>query len=199
MTPEQLLMQKVKSVCGDYIDEAVKSSEVPDTFLAALTANESGGDPAAMRFEPQIFQKLAFLAIGRIANFGSIGKQDLIGYCAPPPIEGHPPLTFDQSALCLVNLASSWGPTQIMGWHALASDYPLSDLPSLQRHYPRAVQLLDAFRKQWGEHIPSWDADPVAAASALFRCWNTGQPNGVTFDPNYTSRGLDRMTIYATL
>lgn len=198
MTPEQILMSKVKSECGEWIDAAVKNTTIPDSFLAALTANESGGDVAAVRFEPQVFANLALVLIGRRANFGSIGAQDLESLCAPSH-DGGVPLTFAQSSLVLVNLASSWGPTQIMGYHALEGNYPLSDLPSLQKHYPRALQLLAAFRKQWGDKIPTWDDDPVAAATALFRCWNTGKPDGVTYDPLYVSHGLDRMTIYATL
>ena len=33
----------------------------------------------------------------------------------------------------------------------------------------------------------------------LFRCWNTGRPNGKTFDPNYVQNGLRRIEIYRRL
>jgi len=30
----------------------------------------------------------------------------------------------------------------------------------------------------------------------LFRCWNTGRPDGKTADPAYVENGLRRMEIY---
>lgn len=193
MTPDEILMQKIKTLCGEEIAEAVAGTGIPAAFLAALAANESGGDPAAARFEPQIFMKLGFLAVGRIAAFGSIGRQDLLEFVSPPG------MAFSDSMLTVINLATSWGLTQIMGYQALAGHYRLSELPSLQTHFPRAVQMLQGFAKEFPA-IPAWGTGKDAAVGeAFFRCWNTGKPAGVTYDPQYISNGLNRMAIYASM
>jgi hypothetical protein len=45
------LVRRVYTRCGEFIQEACRSSSVRPEFLGALTANESGGDIAAVRFE----------------------------------------------------------------------------------------------------------------------------------------------------
>lgn len=188
MTPEQELMAKIKTTCGPWIDAAVEGTPYPATLLAALTANESGGDPAVTRFEPAVLGQLALTVIGRKANFGALGGED-IGTYVRDEIPG------DLAALVklLVNLATSWGPMQIMGYEALADHYSFSDLPTLDKHYPHAIPMLEDFRKRFDISITG------NAWGQFFDCWNTGRPHAKTFDPQYVPRGLDRMNLYGTL
>jgi hypothetical protein len=183
MTPDQQLMQKVKEVYGSFIDAAVDGTPYPAAFLAALAANESSGDPAVARFEPAVFWQLSFTLINRKQNFGAIKPDDLAHYLAAP----EDPRT---AVLALVNLATSWGPTQIMGYQALAGKYPLAELPNLQTHFPHAIAMLKDFNSRFSL---GQDWNPY------FHCWNGGSPTAATFDPNYTAKGLDRMTIYEAL
>lgn len=218
MTPEETLAKHVHDVCGPWIDEAVAGTPYPASLLGALSANESGGDPAKSRFEPAIFGKLARVIVGHDAaheaHFGSIGAQDLKAWCDPvvPIVGGEHVETvvttrrpFDQSLLALVNLATSWGPTQIMGYEALAGNFDLSDLVDLKKHYPHAVRMLADFEKRFNLP-PSLSPRPAAPLggpgpdigdwSSYFHCWNAGSPNAPTADPNYTANGLARMKLY---
>ena len=82
--------------------------------------------------------------------------------------------------------ATSWGLTQIMG-----ENYPG---PPVELAYPKinliyAVEMLVGFAKQYRINLDSELGD-------LFRCWNTGQPQGKTYDPNYVSNGLSRMSLW---
>lgn len=192
MTPEETLMARVRDACGAAIAAAVKSTPYPASLLAALTANESGGDATKTRFEPSIFAKFGQIVValeaGHETNYGAIGAQDLVKWCAKPG------RSFAESTLAMVNLATSWGPTQIMGYEALAGGFPLGDLTDVDKHFPHTAEILDQFQGRWhltiGIQAP-WDP--------FFRCWNTGRPDGQTFDPQYVANGLARMATYERL
>jgi len=180
------LMGAIAAKYGDAITAATAGTSWPPEFLAALTANESGLDPTESRFEPTVAGSLLMLLIGRRANFGAITQKTLANYFPPN-------FTPDQFAGTLVNLCSSWGPTQIMGYQALARGYLLSELTTnFAKHYKHAVEILADFQKQF--RLP--DIDP-SSAEAYFRCWNAGNPNGQTYDPQYVPNGLLRMQLYA--
>ena len=186
MTPEQELMQKIKAACDPWIAAAIAGTPFPAALLAALTANESGGNPAAARFEPAVMGQLAMTLTGRRANFGTIGAQDLLDELG---VVTDPRTIVRQ----LMNLATSYGPTQIMGYEALAGHYDIADLSNLQKHYPRAVAMLEDFRKRFDIATDGSDW------AEFFDCWNTGRPHAQTADPMYISRGLARLTLYNTL
>jgi hypothetical protein len=183
MTPEQELMTKIKTDCGPWIKDAIDGTPYPAELLAAITANESGGDPRAQRFEPKVFGHLAQVLVGQKANYGAIGGEDLAGQL---------PKGIRDAILQLMSYATSYGPTQIMGYEALVGGYNVAELPNLQTHYRHAVKMLEDFdkryqlsaRNEWG---------------LFFHCWNDGSPTAPTEDPAYTSRGLDRMGIYKLL
>ena len=189
VTPEETLMARVRDGCGGFIAEAVKGTRYPASLLAALTANESGGDATKTRFEPAIFAKFAKIIVameaGHEASYGAIGAQDLVKWCAPAG------RSFAESVLSMINLATSWGPTQIMGYEALAGGFLLSELTSLDTHFKHTVAMLDQFRKRWNLTLPAF--------TPYFRCWNTGRPDGQTADPQYVANGLARMATYERL
>jgi hypothetical protein len=191
VTPDEQLMQKIQTLYGQSIREAVRGTPFPASLFAALVANESSGDMGACRFEPSVFWQLAFVLIGRKADFGSISTSDLESYI---------PKTFAprDAVQALLNLASSWGPTQIMGYQAIAGHFPISDLTvNPVKHFQHAVtQMLGFWR---GFNLTRTDGrDPIwpGDADPFFRCWNTGRPNVATTDPKYVSNGIFRMQVY---
>ncbi|HXJ95039.1 MAG TPA: hypothetical protein VMT20_19535 [Terriglobia bacterium] len=260
--------------------------KVPSEFLAALTANESGGDARASRFEPGVYQHLKSVAEGRVASYGSIAKSLLekeiqresasaqagahqtqtqptgqpsssqtthasaqpgaassghsetggsAGGAAPagtsaetqagthvgaqpttanrpqsdehqaPPTEGKAesyhaehltPAFAAKSAPALSalddaairRLATSWGLTQIMGYHMLGRPEPVETLCDPAFHYRMAARMIEEFAARF--HL-----DPQRDFEALFHCWNTGRPDGKTFDPSYAEKGMRRIAI----
>jgi hypothetical protein len=184
---DQELMAAIRTKYGPAIASAVETTTFPVALLAALTANETGLDSGSIRFEPKVAGDLLMVLIGRKANYGAITRSALVGWFPPN-------FTPSEFAGALINLASSWGPTQIMGYQALANDYALSDIAGMDfsKHYRHAVEMLEDFAKRF--HLsPPTTGD---TAAPYFRCWNAGSPNGTTADPNYVANGLNRMTLY---
>src|SRR5271157_711099 len=108
------LMQKIKGTYGALLTQACSSSSVPASFLCALIANESGGDPLAKRFEPAVLAALWQVLLGRKANYGSIGRGDLVAYVADlaAPTIAVPAALPNTAFNNLDALANSWGLTQ---------------------------------------------------------------------------------------
>lgn len=251
----RLMHRLIGSVKG-YISEITVDIKVPAEFLAALTANESGGDPHATRFEPGVYQHLKNVAEGRVASYGSIGKSLLekeIGQHHQPVVPptsishtaiSHTPiaptaishtaiapgavqpenatetqsgepktslpaartdsyhaehLTAAFSTTCapalsaledeaIRHLATSWGLTQIMGYHMLGRPEPVEKLSDPAFHYRLAARMVEDFAARF--HL-----DPQRDFEALFHCWNTGRPDGKTFDPSYAEKGMRRIEI----
>jgi hypothetical protein len=199
MTPDEVLLDQIRIKYGRFIDRAVAGTLFPAGLLAALVANEAGLDENAQRFEPGDFWQLAFVAIGKKAahdrpSFGAIGRQDLTGYLT---------LAGVGAIAQLVDLASSHGPLQIMGYEALAGKFPISELADPATCFRHGVQMLEAFKVRFNLRPytvvtgpPSVANEPSYFAGAFFTCWNTGRPDGQTYDPQYAEKGLARLAIY---
>jgi len=205
---ERKLVRRVFTRCDEFIQEACRSSSVPAEFLGALTANESGGNPAAVRFEPSVYRHLKAVAAGERPRYGGIDGESLCQELAevlhPKTGEFHAKfldsLFMDGQASELTHLAdealrelaSSWGFVQIMGFHVIGRGGTVRDLLAPRFHYHLANQLL-------AEFVASYQLDLRSEFEELFRCWNTGQPDGQTADPRYVENGLMRMEIYGAL
>jgi hypothetical protein len=164
-------------------------------------ANESGLDSAATRFEKNSYQDLSLVLAGRKPDYNGVGASDLgvfLGAVASPRV----------AIMAMMNLATSWGPTQIMGWQAIARGWKLADLSNLDTHFFRAVAILADFQKEY--HLPVSAAAPGAVTpisgpanpnvwTPFFCCWNSGSPTGRTYDPNYAGNGCHRMALYEQL
>jgi hypothetical protein len=180
--PDRALMAYLRARWGAWIAEACRVSSIPPSFLAALIANESGGKEGARRFEPQVFAKLKGVRNGK--NRGR------------PPLERRQLAGADEEALS--RLATSYGLTQIMGYHVLEDRGQGTEgstttdphrLLDPRFNLQKALRMLAAF-------CTSFDLDPRAEFVQMFRCWNTGRPDGKTFDPQYVERGIRRMKLY---
>jgi hypothetical protein len=195
-------MAKIKAELGDYIAGAVEGTPIPPAFVAGLVANESGGVANAIRFEPQVFAEISKVCVEQAHSYTpagvkrALGPQDFIARIAPVRAVASngpalPVMSFAQSLLMLVNYATSWGPTQIMGWHAIEFDFPLGELSELSAHFEHTVQLLEWFASKY-----SLDWTNTLTPALMFKCWNTGNPHATTFDPAYVSNGVRRMGLY---
>jgi hypothetical protein len=191
------LMQSIKVQWGLQIaDSASAVPDLPQAFLAALVANESGGDAYAKRFEKNVLAALWEVLLGRKEAYGSIPRTHLVNYIAGvAAIPVNVPASLPADAFqCLDALATSWSLTQIMGWHALEPGFPytLANLQDPASNLDVAVHMLAGFAATFHLSLAN-------DAEALFRCWNTGHPTGQPFDPHYVPNGLTRMAICTSL
>jgi hypothetical protein len=197
------LMQSIKAKYGALLASLAPTSHVPVSFLAALIANESGGDPNAKRFEGGVLASLWQVLLGRKPNYGSIGGQDLRTFLIPAGAIGTiSPSNAVETVFGIVqrldSIATSWGITQIMGYEILDLGLglnPAAGITALQdpnTNLATTLRMLAQFASRNG-------LDLGTNFSELFDCWNTGRPHARTFDPQYIPRGLARKTIYETL
>jgi hypothetical protein len=188
------LMQQINEKYGPAIAAACDVSSVPPAFLAALIANESGGNENAKRIEHGVLASLWEVLLGRTAAYGSIKRLDLVAYVAGVTIPTiNAPANLPSDAFQRLDaLAASWGLTQIMGYHAIEFDVTIANLASPEGNLSLATHMLAKFAAQFQLDVTK-DFEP------LFRCWNGGHPTAATFDPQYVPHGLERMKLWATL
>ena len=186
-------MLRIREQWGAAIAAACANSSVPQAFLAALIANESGGDANLARFEPSEFALVCQVFSGLRPSLQVTGISNALGPLDLWPI--YKTASFAAGLEMAKVLASSFGLTQIMSWHFLALGYTgLAPIPASQ---------LDATLRLMAAAAPHFDLDLAmpdeAAVAEWFTWWNCGNPAGKTFDPNYESNGVERMLIYAAL
>ena len=199
------LIRRVWQHHHPFILEACKSSSVPPEFLGALTANESGGNPRAARFEPAVYAHLKAVAAGRADGFGAVRAGSLAAeltdmrqakaapfhatFLDAPFAAAHAGDLARAEDAALRELATSWGLTQIMGYHMVGRPGTARDLLEPSLHYRVALALLAEFAARY-------QLDLARECEEMFRCWNTGRPYGQTADPAYVEKGLRRMKLY---
>ena len=84
--------------------------------------------------------------------------------------------------------ASSYGLTQIMGWHVINDlNCTIDDLRDLEKHLHFAVKLLGIVS---GNNLQRKEYDDV------LRIWNTGNENGKTYHESYVPNALSVMRAY---
>jgi len=205
---ERRLLERVCARCHAVISEVCAYSSVPAAFLGALVANESGGDPQAMRFEPAVYRHLKAVAEGRRAAYAGLSRRDFDAeiaemlhpkagsfhavFLTPPFRAAHGRELAASRDEALRELATSWGFTQIMGYHLVGRSGTVRDLLEPRFHFHLALELLALFAERY-------QLDLAREFAEMFHCWNTGQPYGQTFDPDYVAQGLRRMEIYRSI
>jgi hypothetical protein len=192
-----LLMTTIRAKFGAAIAAACEASSVQPEFLAALIANESGGNPDAKRFEKGVLDQLWNVLQGREAAFGSIGRNDLLQYISAGSVSfpggaSNADASISVALQRLDNLATSYGVTQIMGYEAIPFDIQATAIidPAAALHY--TTRMLADFAQRF-------DLDLTKDFSELFDCWNSGRPHAPTADPQYIPNGLRRMAAYKAL
>lgn len=197
---EIALMQTIRGKWHAEIDQAAALTGVPADFLAALIANESGGNPSAKRFERGVLSSLWEVLQGRSAAFGSIGRADLLAYILPNAgdlIMPADPASFVALHVAtamqrLDSLATSWGLTQIMGYEAIPFHIEVATLADPGFGLVTSGRMLKDFAARNNLSLTS---DYVE----LFDCWNTGRPHAPTADPQYIPNAVERVALYREL
>lgn len=172
------LAKKIRDKLGARITTACEGSLVPSGFLAGLiSVEDSSLDEGATRFENGIFSKLKKVRDGQRPSFNGVKTADLAG----------------ASDGALRNLSTSFGLTQILGLHVMATfnnTITVNDLRDPTKHLTFAVQFIE---KEGGAHLRDGEFEKV------LRIHNTGQPNGVTFDSGYVPNATEVMEAYEAL
>lgn len=185
-------MKQIHDRWAPLLNLAASTTTVSEAFLAALVAGESNGDPTAKRFEPAVFERLLEVCMGKRAAFSVSGIQRPLGAVDLLGFIGTHPAAFVDGLRNTATLATSYGLTQIMGWH-LVELYQEEKLEKMQTdpqtQMDLTIQLLVIFANRY-------DLDLSKETEAMFTCWNTGEPDGHTYDPNYAANGQRRIQIY---
>lgn len=161
---------------ADDILDASKKHKIPAEYLAALCMLESGGrEVVPSRFEKHVYMQLKMVKLGTRQNYEHVEKSHLK----------------DAGDEALTNLASSWGPFQLMGYKCLLFDINVKDLRGEESIDWGAKWIREAYGK-------SIDAKDFRSA---FHIHNTGQPwprSGIprTHDPMYVAHGLKYMEMF---
>jgi len=186
---DQELMQSIKTKWGSLFDSvAAQAPAPPAAFFAALTANETGGNPLATRQEPAVLAALHAVLMNRKPAYGSIGRADILGYAQQITATLNM-----QLVVAIDQLSTSYGLVQIMGYEAIP--YNLKGALVLQDPASELVVALKMLR----DFATRSQLDLASDFSELFDCWNTGRPHAPTFDPAYIPNGLQRMQVYQAL
>lgn len=176
------IARQIKDRFGLKIAQAVAGTPVPAQFVAGLIAVEAGKDrkgqisETSTRFEPGVFAKLQQVRDGKRSQWSAIKRQDIQ----------------DSPDLALKALATSYGLTQVMGWHCIHNLHcTVGDLRDPEKHLGYAVKLL---------MLNSADGDfERQEYVGEFREWNSGNEQGKTYDPDYTHNAGLVMYAYAAL
>ena len=155
------------------VQRAAEKYDLDYGYLMALLMLEcSGKKPAGARFEPHVFNRLKQVRDGKRTNYENVTAAHLA----------------DASDDALRNLATSWGPFQLMGYKCILLNVNIRDIRG-----PNGVA-----------HGADWINQTYGAAMRqgrfrdCFHMHNTGQPypkTGLprTHDPQYVPRGMSMM------
>lgn len=164
---------------GEKVMEVSSELELPADYLLALIALECEGyRDVKSRFEPYIFKKLQKVRDGKLENFEGIVKQDI----------------YNSNDDALKNLASSWGPFQIMGYQCFHLDIKIKQLRGKNTIYYGALWI----KKMYGEYLEK------KKYKDAFHLHNTGQKHPLygpprTHNRKYVPRGLKYMKKFEKL
>lgn len=169
-------VEVLKENYGVQINQAAESFDLPPNYLKALCMLECGGAKKIKpRFEKHVYKKLKKVRDGKLNNYEHVTKDMLE----------------DASDEALINLASSWGPFQLMGYKCLLLDIKIKDIRGDEAIY-YGVKWIDLTYRKYLREKRFKDA---------FHIHNAGKPfpkSGVskTYHPQYVNRGLKYMAIF---
>ncbi len=155
------------------IDRICEAEDLPSAYFKALIMLEcSGRKPAGSRFEAHIYGKLQMVKKGESPHYMNITTEQLK----------------NMSDATLRQLATSWGPLQLMGYHCLALKIPLDDLKN-ENSLKNSILWC---KKNYGSYLEAGDYKNA------FHLHNTGRLHpqfwfALTHDPNYVNKGLNYM------
>lgn len=169
-------LKRTQDNYGSQLENYARQFKISHTYLKALVTLEcSGRIEFEPRFEKHVFEQLKRVRDGRKKNYGSITRK-IIG---------------DASDGALRNLATSWGPFQLMGYQCIALGVNVADIRGKDAIYWGVYWI----NKRYGKYLEK------GLYRDAFHIHNTGQPypkNNIsqTYDPNYINNGLKFMDYF---
>ena len=160
----------------NYSDDVQKVSDElqlsPEYLLALIALECSGAKEVPSRFEPHIFLKLQQVRDGELPNFEGITTNDIA----------------NSNDDALKNLASSWGPFQLMGYQCFYLGIKLKDMRGDNAVYHGAQWIKNAYGKYLDKN----------RYKDAFHLHNTGKPYPKLGPPRthnlyYVPRGIKFM------
>jgi len=180
---EEIIVGETPKVClrveenyGKAIDSCAKIFNLNSRYIKSLTCLEcSGRTDRPNRFEKHVYKRLKNVRDGKLADYEGVTQKML----------------HDASDEALKNLATSWGPFQIMGYKCLHLNINVADLRGNDAVY-------------WGVKWINMEYGHLLKKGRYrdaFHYHNTGRvypANGkpTTYDPNYVSNGLEYMKYF---
>jgi hypothetical protein len=152
--------------------------ELPYAYFMALTVLECSGEkPCDTRFENHVYERLEQVRVGERERYGKVRQ----------------PHIHDATDDALRNLATSWGPFQLMGYKCIDMSVHVAD-----------IRGKDAVR-----HGMRWISEEYGGVlregsfKDAFHIHNAGRPYPKigpprTHDPRYVERGLRYMDYFAS-
>lgn len=147
-----------------------KNKNLPAKYFLALATLESSGKKAPnKRFEKKVYSHLKGVRDGKYKTFGSITRKQLKGL----------------SDGAIKNLATSWGPFQLMGYQAYELGVYVSDI----RGKESVKHGIKWCNNRYGNYLKKEDFPNC------FHIHNTGKPHPkkgkpFTYDPEYIDKGM---------
>lgn len=166
-------LEKVEKNYGHAIDSAARVFDLPANYLKALCMLECAGRKKFdERFEPHVYEKLRKVKSGEINNYEHVTQAILA----------------DANDDALRNLASSWGPFQLMEYKCLLLDIKVRDIRGEQAVFYGTKWI----EMTYGKYLKS------KKYRDAFHIHNTGRPYPLigkarTYDPEYCARGIKYM------
>lgn len=161
---------------GTKIDSAANVYGINPAYLKALCMLECSGRKAFdQRFEPHVYRRLKNVKFNLMENYEHVT----------------PDMLYDANDEALKNLASSWGPFQLMGYKCLLLGIKVRDIRGDQSVL-YGVKWIDM---TYGKYLKE------GKFKDAFHIHNTGLPhpsigNPKTYDPDYCERGLKYMKYF---
>ncbi|MCB0761135.1 MAG: hypothetical protein KDC12_06385 [Flavobacteriales bacterium] len=158
---------------GEEIRKHADAMGLPAEYFLALTVLEcSGKNPPGSRFEPHVYEKLKEVRSGDRRKYENIRQETVI----------------DASDEALRNLATSWGPFQLMGYKCVGMDVNVSDIRGDEAVYYGMLWI----KEEYGKLLRK------KRYKDAFHYHNTGRKYPVvggprTHDPRYVEKGLSYM------
>ena len=170
-------VQKFYSSYGDQVDVLAQKFDLPASYLKALIILESSAKKKVdSRFEKHVYSHLQDVRAGKRRRYENIT----------------PTTIHDASDGALKNLASSWGPFQLMGYKCVLLNINVADVRGEDSLY-WGVKWIDL---TYGDYLRQGKYQDA------FHIHNTGRPypkNGKprTHDPKYVDNGLAYMKAFS--
>lgn len=170
------VMERAKFNYGDEVKKYSAELNLPyEYFMALIVLECSGNRPSGTRFEPHVFNRLKDVRDGNRRKYENV-KPEIIA---------------NASDDALKNLATSWGPLQLMGYKCIGMQVNVEDI----RGDDAVFYAMSWVNDEYGHLLRK------GKFKDAFHMHNTGRKYPLigapkTHDPKYVEKGLNYMDHY---